>query len=898
VDAVDPLHDTVPLADGDGADAPATYGRFVTRGVIGRGGMGVVMRARDPELDRDVALKVLLPAQWRGTEQSIGAPRLQREAQAMARLSHPNVVTVYEMGTAGEARFIAMELVEGTTLRGWLAAERRTWREIVTAFLQCGRGLEAAHAADLVHRDFKPENVLIGADGRPRVGDFGLVATSVTPLDGTIAGTPSYMAPEQWAGEDVDARADQFAFCVALWEALYRARPYAGDTPDELRTSVRAGLPRTPPAAGVPNTVLPILKRGLERAPGDRYPTMTALLAALERTLPRRTWLVPVIAGAGIAAAAAAILVGTRSHAETCPAPTEQLAGIWDDAARARAAKAGERVTRAIDAYAEQWLAASVAACKATQSQAVLGKRTICLERGRTALGVVTRTIATGDHATVERAEAAIARLPDLAACGDIERLDAIAAPPGDPALRARVDAVQRQVDAIAELRLRGKQAEAVAAAEGMVQEATAIGHAPTLAAAQNALGDVLSDASKHAESEVAYRAAASAAADGHDDVLAAEAWANVLFAASEQNERLDAAAALDPVVDAAVRRAGDPPRLRLFYLIASGVLADRRDDFATAQARFEAAIAIARTPQHRAQAMRDLAIVFWRRDGAVKAVDSALSALKATEDAMGPDHLETAVALYTASQITNGAGRYPEAKRLGERALAIQIRHNGPDSLGASQAHVNLGNIESNLHDVVAARAHLEKAIAIDIALHVPDASLAMSLGALASLLQYEGHQLAEAVPYYERSIELLAKSAGTDKLEYLMLSSNLAGTLEQLGRCADAQPIIAKIQPGLAKLPAYYPELLTTIGRCARDRDVRASLEAYEEGLALCIAHECDPGLATIIRWELGSALVAVKRDAKRGRALVQTAHDAALAADPKDPIVAKTETWLRFN
>ncbi len=922
-----PLLDTVKLADGDDSELePATYGRFISRGVIGRGGMGIVLRANDPELDRDVALKLLRPTQWKATESSLGAQRLQREAQAMAKLSHPNVVTVYEMGRIGEARFIAMELVEGTTLGGWLAAENRPWRAIVAAFVQCGRGLAAAHEAELVHRDFKPENVLIGADGRPRVADFGLVADGVAieaadlggaPLDdelsvhGAIVGTPAYMSPEQWLGEDVDARTDQFAFCVALWDALFGERPFIGAGSGEVRAAVLAGHLRAPGTRKIARSLAPILRRGLARDRDERWPTMTRLIDALERTLESRfpaAWI--ITGGVLIAGAAVAAVMLSRSTAESCAVPTDQLAGVWDSVVRARVTAAMQasassdaaqpaRLRTALDEYANEWLTASVAACRATQTQSLLRKRTLCLERGRMALAAFTRTLITADRATVERADAAVARLPDLTACSDLERLDATVAGPVDPALRARMTAVEQQLDAIEALQLQGRHSDALAVARSAVAEARAIGHAPTLALALNWLGDIHSTAGEHTAAEGAYREAASAAADGHDDRVAAEAWANVLFSASERNENLDAAAALDPVVDAAVRRAGDPPRLRLSYLMASGALADRRNDFDTAYARYAAAGKVATNPRHRAQAMRNLAIVIWRRDGATAAADTAVAAVKLTEDALGPDHLDTADALYSAAQVVNGTGRAAEAKPLAERALAIQVRRFGPDSTAAATVYGILGNIESNLHDAVAARVHLERALAIAELAKVPDYDLAMAVGAVGALLQYESHQPAEAVPYYERSIMLLARSSGTDTLEYLMISSNLAATLEELGRCAAARPIIAKVQPGLTKMPAQYPELLITIGRCERAANVPAAIAAFEQANALCVEHDaCDPGLTNNIRWELGSTLAWSKRDAARGRSLVQEARDAALAADPKDPLIATMDTWLRAH
>lgn len=275
--------------------------RFVIRRVLGSGGMSVVYDGFDPELHRRVAVKVL---RNRSGSDDGGHDRdlIMREAQAMARLNHPNVITVYQVGEHERQVYIAMELVEGVTLREWVGQEHRNRSEILAMFLQAGRGLSAAHAADLIHRDFKPENVLVGRDGRVRVLDLGLARgamdvaarspdTSEAPTDtadrlarsltrtGAIMGTPLYMAPEQHLMEAMDARADQFAFCVALFEALYGVRPFDGQTYPEFAANVVNGRVREqPPNSDVPAWLDRVVRRGLSRDPEDRYPTMDLLL--------------------------------------------------------------------------------------------------------------------------------------------------------------------------------------------------------------------------------------------------------------------------------------------------------------------------------------------------------------------------------------------------------------------------------------------------------------------------------------------------------------------------------------------------------------------------------------------------------------------------------------------
>ncbi|HEX7702785.1 MAG TPA: serine/threonine-protein kinase [Kofleriaceae bacterium] len=316
-----PSDDTLASADTEldrGASrrelAPGTHvGRYVIREIIGKGGMGVVYGAEDPDLHREVAIKLLRHDFAR--TQPDATRRIVREAQAMAKISHPNVVAVFDVGTFGDQVFIAMERVHGGSLRDWIGRQVSI-AAIVDAFVAAGRGLIAAHDAGVVHRDFKPDNVLVGDDDRVRVTDFGLALdessdrlSSPELASGTlpIAGTPAYMAPEQHAGANLDPRTDQFSFCVALYEALYGRRPFAGSTRTELVATVSSGtVTAAPVGSRVPRSLRAILVRGLSPTPGDRFPTMTELLRALGRDRGRR----PRQLARGAAVLLLAVLVG------------------------------------------------------------------------------------------------------------------------------------------------------------------------------------------------------------------------------------------------------------------------------------------------------------------------------------------------------------------------------------------------------------------------------------------------------------------------------------------------------------------------------------------------------------------------------------------------------------
>ncbi|HWB79754.1 MAG TPA: protein kinase [Nannocystaceae bacterium] len=334
----DEVH-TKPLDTGD------FIGRYRIKERVGEGGMGVVYAAEDPELGRLVAIKLLRPMQ--GDEAELQQRRMLREAQALARVSHRNLVMVFDVGSLRGRVWIAMEYVAGDTLEVWLARERRTWAEIVDVFVEAGRGLAAVHSAGLVHRDFKPGNVIVRQDGTVQVLDFGLAARAgerdleaearrhETPdLDvlaatltttGAFMGTPAYMAPEQFLMRPTDGRADQFSVCVALYEALYGHRPFTGKDLASLMAATIEGLPGLPAEMpGLPIAVRQVIARGLMREPDDRFPDMTALVQALadtrapkEKSTPGgwRRFALGMMVGGGALAVATAVLLSQPDDA-------------------------------------------------------------------------------------------------------------------------------------------------------------------------------------------------------------------------------------------------------------------------------------------------------------------------------------------------------------------------------------------------------------------------------------------------------------------------------------------------------------------------------------------------------------------------------------------------------
>jgi tetratricopeptide (TPR) repeat protein len=482
-------------------------GRYTILEIMGVGGMGVVYAAHDGDLDRKVAIKLLRAS----GDAELARARLLREARAMARLRHPNVITVYEAGEIDERVFVAMELVEGVTAGEWLAApeQPRAWREVLDVFLAAGRGLAAAHAAGLVHRDFKPANVLLDRGGRVVVTDFGLarqahpesatggaiggaaggaeggVDDAWTGADGpeldsasggsgtdhsltrtgTVLGTPAYMAPEQHRGSQADARSDQFSFSVALYEGLYGQRPFRGHSPATLHAAIVQGRIVAPPrgsrvARQVPQRLRRILLRGLRPRPDERFPSMPALLAALER-VARRWPRALLAAGAALLVSVGVLLValGTRADEPAAYDCAITLDGAWDDdvagsirAVLARAPQGSEAfaaLAARLDAGRGAWLDARARICE-SERQAPdrwsFHRRMGCLLDYREQLAALTELVRAADAQAMDFAVSAADGLPDPAHCVGLTPAHPRLELAGDPARMAETERVRTEL--------------------------------------------------------------------------------------------------------------------------------------------------------------------------------------------------------------------------------------------------------------------------------------------------------------------------------------------------------------------------------------------------------------------------------------------------------------------
>jgi tetratricopeptide (TPR) repeat protein len=602
----------------DGPDAPAAGDRYVSLELIGAGAMGQVYAAYDRKLDRKVALKRLIP----GHGQDAG--RLIREAQAMARLAHPNVVPVFDTGVSGRELFLAMEFIDGTTLLEWQSASGRTWQEILNAYIQAGRGLAAAHAAGIVHRDFKPSNAMVGRDGRVRVTDFGLARAvesepkgeqAQTPagaetsppraldspitVEGQVLGTPGYMAPEQGlmglgaGGATVDARTDQFSFCVALYEALYGTRPFVGADLKERLSAILAGALRPPPKnTSVPTRVFRALERGLSAERDARHPSMEALLRALAQDpwRRRRFWL---LGAGGIVVALAGVLSVQRSwaarDAQLCTGGEAEALEVWNprvqgDVERSLlatgvpyAADTWRRTRGQIDDYMAGWKGAYRSTCEATrrrgeQSEQVMGVRMICLEQRRSEVSALTKTLTEAGGETVSHAVQASMQLSSLDACKDVTSLTAIDPEPTDPAARQTIAAIRQGAAAVKSNIDAGRYRVARDLAEPLVTRARDLGYRPLLAELLLLSATAKVEVGVAVEVRVEARQAASEAERGRADATKARALL-VLMRWARGQKRLDEAESWSDLTEAALERSGNDARTRAEWLGMRGML-------------------------------------------------------------------------------------------------------------------------------------------------------------------------------------------------------------------------------------------------------------------------------------------------------------------------------------
>jgi len=717
-------------------------GRYRLLRLVGRGGMGEVWAAHDPELDRKVAIKIL-----RGDARpdQVETARLAREAQAVARLSHPNVVAIYDVGTDDDGRmFLAMELVEGETLAAWLARAPRTPQEILELYTQAGRGLGAAHRAGIVHRDFKPQNVMVTADGCVRVMDFGLAAAGnrnqprLTKA-GSILGTPLYMAPEQMRGQPVDGRADQFSFCVALWEALHGARPFRGETLLELRGQVLAGNPRPGPLRSrVPRRVQAALERGLAIDRAERFPDMDALLQALSGAAGsrRRPAAIGLVAALGLAGLGV-LALGWRAHfrgAAACD-PAPKLAGVWETSSDGRTRQtmrrafeatandvpdAAARFTRAsqiLDGYATDWAGRARETCEVAARggdtvTALLGR---CLGRRRDELGAMTDVLAHADAKVVRRATAALLSLGRLDACGDLVALRSAPPPPADPALRARVTQLESRLYGLRARAETGHDWQTLDPVDALTADVRAAGYEPLLV--ETLLVDARIRSPFDPDGAVPlYEEAHRHAEALHLDDFAAEAAIQLATIEGTIAHRFADGERWAGLAEVALGHGGDHERLRGWFLDARGALEAARGEWRQAETDFAAAVSVreqVRGADHPevAASLVGLARATLMMGGGPQALDAAARAYKIAVAVYPGDAYEVGTALLARAHALVALGRPGEARPDVQAVIAAFERSLGRDHPFLADPMTVLGEVALAEGRPLDARGALERA-------------------------------------------------------------------------------------------------------------------------------------------------------------------------------------------
>lgn len=888
-------------------DLPSRLGHFEIVGRLGSGGMGLVFEGRDTVLGRRVALKLLHPGR---VGNPIAPARLLREAQALAKLSHRNVVTVYEVGMAGDDPFVAMELVEGETLATWMK-QRRDWRAVLDVFIAAGHGLAAVHALGLVHRDFKPSNVLFDKDGTPKLGDFGLVRPVEAPPEpvepgapsdskltetGSVMGTPAYMSPEQRLGLRVDARADQYSFAKSLREAL---------------------------GEQIPTKLQPILARALADDSDERYPSMTPLLDDLARVRRgnRARW---IGAGATVALLGAVGMAWAFGRAQSaddpCPRPTDRIAKVWSPARR-DALQAhllmidpmlgAQRFTVAnavFDRGADRWMNQHVDACESShagrQSGALLDRRMSCLDR---ALLEIDDTVAVLEKAvdrfTLDNAMKATTSLPALDDCADVKALTELLPRPTNPVQRAEADALTRELVDIDVARRTGgtKTTHAEERAAAAVARARKLGDPETLARALRSLSDVQVENEAGEASFATYKEAITAASAAHDDRMAADLWGDYLRTLVSLNKTPEART-LMPAAEAANARAKSNVRLQVRLLNVKSLVALADGDVNGAKAAVDEALAILEAAGSNApgSSLREQVIevkdhagrLFAAKDDFRGFADNTRDNLALANEMYGPDHPVTMRLHFNLGIAHRRLGdeeaalkEFREAARIGEARLA--------PSPSLADYLFGVGSTLLAMERVEDATPYLERSVAMARSTLPPgDARLAGPVSALAAAYT-DGKRFDEALPLLHENIAILEKRGGEPDEKLGIAYWNLGNWATLSHHCDEGWA-------PLDKALAYYRQhgtaddvhsTLILIAEC--QLDVERFADAVRTTEMILSAKEASDDAAMIASFDHGKAIAFMGRR-EAGIAEVRKARETMVKRDkPED--VALADLWL---
>ncbi len=828
-----------PLSRGRGGlERGESIGRFVVLSELGAGGMGSVYAAYDPELDRKVAIKLL--------HDRAHTARLLREAQSLARLAHPNIVAVFDVGDQRGAVWVAMEYIDGQTFGDWLAGEGAAlpWRERIDRVLEAARGVAAAHAAGIIHRDLKPDNVMIGKDGRVRVMDFGLAragaevtreeeqtaadsltTSTTTQLDveltsaGTVMGTPAYMAAEQFLGATTDERTDQFALCVILWETLYGERPFAGETFSVLKEAVSLGRMRsTPSARRVPAWLRRVLERGLSSNPEARWPSVPALLAAIDRgraRVRRRR----VFIGSGLIGLVALGALGAqrleRSRAvAACDAAAAAITEVWPGGEDGRRATLREHLARSslsyaretfsrvqpwLDRYVDDWRSTRAATCRAATvddglsdglSSELARRADACLEERATQLETLLDALTRSGDAGVTRAVTAVASLPPATDCGDRSFLERQADPP-PPQELARQQALRARLHQVVALSSAGDSKTALARVEALLDDFPEDGGEALRADIIRVHGRMLESTGSPEQAIARLDEAMMLAGAAGDDVGAARAAIALMTTLSDEADRHAEALMLGKTARLLLRDLepeSESGPLTAALEEAYAKVLTRKRDYAAAQAQSRRSITL-HERLYGADHPRTIDAVSTHTIQLVEASDpaAAIVLMQRVHDSrrqiFGEGHPLVMDALNNMGAAQTYAGNFKAAVRLHRRCHELRERALGPEhpktlssltNLSESLAHVGITPLEqfdeSSYEDPAAAEAALDKIVA--------------ALAKDPSLLEAERN--------LRRVIALSTRTRGADHPRTIAAYDTLGAVLTSQGRHEEAERVL----------------------------------------------------------------------------------------------------------
>lgn len=909
-------------------------GRFEVVDRLGAGAMGVVYAARDPHLDREVALKVLRKEHRDGP----AAARLLREAKALARLRHPHVVTVLEIGTYEDGLFIAMDRINGPTLREWLRAPR-SWRAVLEIFVQAAEALQAAHEAGLVHRDFKPDNVLVDAQGRAKVVDFGLArdgdevsSTGRPHLDtqtdeasqeltrtGALVGTPAYMAPEAFEGR-TDARSDQFSYCASLYEALYGMRPFNGKSVARMLEAVESGnLERPTRDVGAPSWLRRIVVRGLAADPDRRFENMASLLAAIERHRRRRVRL--VVGGAalgGLVAGALAVSASTGAIDDRCRFAADTLGEIWNDARRgelreafrstgiAYAEDTWARVESELREWNDAWATMRIDSCRATshgaQSDSLHDLRMACLDRDLQTMAALLDLFEEADETVVSGAVEAARALPDLSVCANEARLRASDARKPTTELTERAEALEAQL-AVARMRMHaGQWGAALVEAEASASEASELGLSAVAGAAYLLMTELQEKLDDLDSAVSSAKQAIWAADEAHDDEVRAQAsiWLATLY-----GKLHDFAMGQDWVRSgrALVSRLGAPARLEamladheatlLHYAGQLGASVRRRREALALRTEFLPWDDLTLAATH-----HDLATTLGELGHLDEAIASLEHVLEIRTAALGENHPSVAKTLNGIAGLWTDLGRFEEATEHLHRALDIGTRSLGPEHPFVGTVHVNLANVAAQGTNPEASIPDYERAIRIFEINDPNDVRLADALGNYGRVLWGMG-RYPEALVVLERALVLEERVRGAEHVALMYVLNTLGQTLTALERYDEAR---ASLERGLAVATAELGEehvmvalLLFSLAEAhlASGQPTRA-VPVLERALVIHERITTRPGLRGQVAFALAGALWSTG-ERRRAVSLARSAYEDFARDRDQEPRMREVEQWL---